>query len=801
MMVMAIMVAAVLAIAVASILRWSLNERQLNERHALRLEARNAAEAAAEYAFAQVRYRMDNQTSFLSTMLDPDGATPLLGPPSSIFAGTNVDTNSVEVLGGVVRSITNDLSGTHFYVDPNDPNNQFDPQKGKRIFRRDVLILAKATVKNPNVPDGITAYVGQTLSMREAPMFAHAMFFNMDLEISPGSTMKIYGPVHTNGDLWLIGPYGSDSLDFIGPVTAAGGVYYGYLVNPVTASGGTEAYRDGSVRFINKTGSLISLRDSSTGVWYDHDMGTGTESDTTRRNFRSYSANTFNGYLQTSVHGVENYRPVAFAEYEPDPTPTNGVDNSINSGRAIIERPLASGDAGYDAEIEQQKLSRKAGLYIAVNPSSSARIAKKPDGTDVSIPPGQYRAYRQDGTQVILPGSTTATAGTAHPTPGGRPIIKIKPGAMTDLRRFTNYDWNSARGYYNQYDAKTIDLIEVDMTALKMAVDWTVNGSAASLVYAYDSGSSDSTYRASVPTSAVLTAANNITNFNSSDWNGCVYIESVDAESRKDSGVRFINGRGRVASTATGSANEGLTIATNDAAYILGHFNADGVIDTNSSSLTNSSRFAENALEVPAAIAADAVTILSQPTFNWSGEQTGGWNDVLSGHRRTTSGYNSNWYKVAINSGNQVEGYDYTVRPGYDPTNNTPAGSGSSYSVKLDASDTEIATALIVGMVISNKNGSGQQSGGAHNFPRFLEGWPGTLAYRGSMVALFESRVADEPFSVRFYEPPARFWGFNDILADGRYPPQTPRVRTYRRVDFTDLAPSAYNELVGLLPW
>ena len=79
-MVMAIMVAAVLAIAVASILRWSLNERQLNERHALRLEARNAAEAAAEYAFAQVRHRMDNQTSFLSTMLDPDGPTSMWTP-------------------------------------------------------------------------------------------------------------------------------------------------------------------------------------------------------------------------------------------------------------------------------------------------------------------------------------------------------------------------------------------------------------------------------------------------------------------------------------------------------------------------------------------------------------------------------------------------------------------------------------------------------------------------------------------------------------------------------------------------
>ncbi len=801
MMVMTIMIAAVLAIAVASILRWSLNERRLNQRHALRLEARNAAEAAAEYAFAQVRYRMDNQTSFTPTMLDPAGLSPLIAPPSSLFAGTNVDVASVHVTGGIIRSITNDLSATHFYVDPNDPNNQFDPQKGKRIFRRDVLILARATVRDSSVADGITAYVGQTLSMREAPMFAHALFFNMDLEISPGSTMKIYGPVHTNGDLWLIGPYGTDTLDFIGPVTAAAGIHYGYLVNPITASGGTESYRDGTVRFMNKSGALISLRDPSSGAWRDHDMGTGTETDATRRAFRTFAANTYHGYLQTSVHGVENYRPVAFAEYTPDPTPTNGTDNSVNSGRAIIERPLTHADSGYDAEVENQKLSRKAGLYIAVNPSSTARIARKPDGSTVSIPAGQYRAYRQDGTEVILPGSTTATAGTAHPVAGGRPIIRIKANGMTDLRCYTNFNWNANRSYYNPFDPKVLDIIEVDMTALKQAVDWTVNGASASLIYPYDSASSDSTYRATSQVSTALTAANNMTNFSSGHWNGCVYIESVDAETRKDSGVRFINGRGRIASTATGSATEGLTIATNDAAYVLGHFNCDGVIDTGNTSLTNSSRFGENAAEVPAAIAADAVTILSQPVFNAWGEQTAGWNDVLSGHRRTTSGFSGSWATSQPSGTNQVDGVSTSTRLASDPTRNVAGSSGSSQTVKLEAADTEIAAAFIVGLVISNKNGSGQQSGGAHNFPRFLESWPGTLAIRGSMVALFESRVADEPFSVRYYEPPARFWGFNSILAEGRYPPQTPRVRTYRRVDFTDLTPTDYQALYDGLPW
>lgn len=800
-MVMAIMIAAVLGIAVASILRWSLTERRLNERHALRLEARNAAEAATEFAFAQVRYRMDNQTSFPVTMLDPDGPDPLEPPPSSIFAGSNVVTSSVEVTGGVVRSITNDLSGTHFFVDPTDPNNQFDPHKGKRIFRRDVLILGKATVRAPGVSD-ITAYVGQTLSMREAPMFAHALFFNMDLEIAPGADMTIFGPVHTNGDLWVVGQANNgSSLDFRGPVTVAGGVYWGYRTAPIMGDGSIEGETQEAIRFTNKAGSLINLRGQGNSFWHDHKMGEAAETTETRSEFRVHSSNTYNGYLQTSVHGVESYKPVAFGDYVEDPTPADGVDQSQNTGRAMIERPLASGDAGYNAQVEAQKFARKAGLYITVNPSSTTRTGKSPTGADVSIPAGEYRAFRADGTAVILPGSTVGTAGSVHPTPGARPIIQVKSNQMTDLRRFTNFNPNANRSWSNAYDPKTLDIIEVDMNALKRAVDWTVNGSSSSLIYDYDNSSTDSAYRASSPSSVTNTAAYNMVNYSSSDWNGLVYIESVDAETRRDSGVRLINGRGRVASTATGSATEGLTIATNDAMYVLGHYNADGNINTNASSLTNSSRFPEDVNEVPTALAADAITVLSQPVFNSSGIQVGGWNDAMSATRHLNSRHSSYWAVSSPSSNNMREGYDSSIRPGNYPTDASPGSWASSRSTKLEGSDTEIAAAFLAGIVPSNKNNNSQNSGGAHNFPRLLEYWDGDLAIRGSMVALFESRVADEPWSIRYYNAPGRFWGFNNILAEGRYPPQTPRVRTYRRVDFTDLTPAEYATELDELPW
>ena len=799
-MVMALMVTAVLAIAATSILKWSLTERRLNQRHALRLEARNAAEAAAEFAFAQVRYRMDNQTSFSTTMLDPDGPDPLEPPPASLFAGTSVDPDSVEVVGGVIRSISNDLSGTHFYVDPADPNNVFDPMKGKRIFRRDVLILAKATVSSSTV-EGITAYVGETLAMREAPMFAHAMFYNMDLELAPGGDMTIYGPVHTNGNLWVVGQANNSStLDFRGPVTAKGGIYWGYRTRPIMGNGSEEDLTQEDIRFTNKAGDLVNLR-SGSGVWRDHKMGSSSESASTQSAFRVFSSNTYNGYLQTAVHGVEVYKPVAFGDYVEDPTPADGVDQSQNTGRAIIERPMLSSDAGYNAEVENQKLSRNAGLYIAVNPSSTSRTGKKPNGANITVPAGQFRAYKADGTEVTLPGSTLSTAGRVHLVPGGRPIIQIKPSQMTDMRRFTNFNYNANRSYSNPYDPKVLDIIEVDMTALKMAVDWTVNGSGFSQIYNYESSSSDSTYRSNSQSTVALTPAYSISGFNSSDWNGLVYIESIDAETRRDSGVRLINGRGRVASTATGSANEGLSIATNDALYVLGHFNADGNITTSVSSLSNSSRYPEDANEVPAAIAADAITILSQPGYNGSNEQDEGWNDALSAHRHFTSNYSSSWATSNPSNSNYRDGVSNSINAGQYPTSTSSSGSSISFNRKMYGANTEISAAMLAGQVPPNKNNSSQNSGGAHNFPRLLEYWNGVLAIRGSMVALFESRVANEPWGIRYYSAPDRFWGFNELLAQGRYPPKTPRVRTYRRVDFTDLNPSEYRALLDSLPW
>jgi hypothetical protein len=71
---------------------------------------------------------------------------------------------------------------------------------------------------------------------RLVPLFQFAVFYDKDLEILPGPTMQLNGPVHTNGDLYM--DTGA-SLRIAGQITVAGDVFRGRknlnqcLSNPV----------------------------------------------------------------------------------------------------------------------------------------------------------------------------------------------------------------------------------------------------------------------------------------------------------------------------------------------------------------------------------------------------------------------------------------------------------------------------------------------------------------------------------------------------------------------------------------
>ena len=200
-------------------LRWGITEKRLNIQHVRRQSAKNAAESVVEYGFAELIQRFTHQTSFPINELAPQN-NPLALPSSSttFFSGTNIDTANVELHGGMVPP------GEWVYIDPADPANEFDPLKGRRVFVRDVVVYGSATAQSTGVGSDVSARTMQRLQVRDAPLFGHAIFYNMDLEVHPGENMDIHGPVHSNTDAWL---EARTKLNFHEGVFAAGQVLHG----------------------------------------------------------------------------------------------------------------------------------------------------------------------------------------------------------------------------------------------------------------------------------------------------------------------------------------------------------------------------------------------------------------------------------------------------------------------------------------------------------------------------------------------------------------------------------------------
>ena len=226
------------------------------------------------------------------------------------------------------------------------------------------------------------------------------------------------------------------------------------------------------------------------------------------------------------------------------------------------------------------------------------------------------------------------------------------------------------------------------------------------------------------------------------------------------------------------------------------------------------------------------MTIVCQPIWgDATGGQDNGWNDALSALPVATS--SASW-STGANSSSGLNGGDDGVlvasngpKPGNLPNRSYPAtasGVGSAQTIKLAGVTTEVSAALLCGIVPSNHNptnltdgpvqgtyqtwgtapynkaGNGVQSGGANNFPRLLDAWPnnaatGTGLYiRGSIVALFESRVAMEPFTnSRNYRAPGRYWGLHQGLRDkDHHIPLEPVLIGCNRNRYLELTPAQY---------
>jgi hypothetical protein len=207
--------------------------------------------------------------------------------------------------------------------------------------------------------------------------------------------------------------------------------------------------------------------------------------------------------------------------------------------------------------------------------------------------------------------------------------------------------------------------------------------------------------------------------------------------------VKIVNGTLITMPGCPGGVSCGLSITTENPAYIQGDFNA------------NSAGGGWADASVATSVAADAITILSV-----------NWNDVNS-------------FASPFNVGNTPP--QPWNRNGATTWVRTAVLAGKEVSFKIPTWDT-------TGIDGSQDFGT---DGGVHNFLRFLEKWGGaTLNYQGSMVSLFYNRQGTGLFNSggNNYSPPTRGYLFDvNFLNPTLLPPRTPMFRDINTTGFTQL--------------
>lgn len=287
-------------------------------------------------------------------------------------------------------------------------------------------------------------------------------------------------------------------------------------------------------------------------------------------------------------------------------------------------------------------------------------------------------------------------------------------------------------------------------------------------------------------------------------------------------GVRFNNASSLQSNNTSNPKVKGLTLATDQAAYIVGNFNY-------SDSTPNA--------WIPAAVISDSINILSN---NWANSSNciysyNGNNYSMARVKTQFPTATTNSFPDPENNVNKITSFVF-MRSATTPqinnnyslnsptallnqslttTNQTWQKVGTADSVGGDAKSmnplfcrpataTTVRAAILAGTASTGDEGAiytsySPISGGVHNMMRFHEEWGGNgnnpigkqqFTYTGSLVSLSTPLHAAGTFwlnKYRTYNPPYRQWAFEDRFQQDpkNLPPLTPRFVTIKQENFT----------------
>ncbi len=747
------------ALILAGVLDWASQNALLTTRNNEYFTTCYAAEAATEKVFANLSRDYQNYGEGVVYSRIPQYLT---NPPSTTDSSYWADYEFNNGAGAVNRV-------TLQRVNPTNSILLGAPYAGLRSFGSTYQTIANA--KNSSTRHHIPGAVGQEVHLGTIPIFQFAIFYQGDMEINPGPTMNITGLVHGNSDIYL---QPQSALRFYDDISASGTIIPGKKPgDPLNRTSGTITYDEYHLSGVNPlnlpvgtntTGVVTNIGDNVYGIIDLPDLSelpnsaVGTNRLYNKADLILILSN--NLVVVKSGVSVDNSATVIPTNQwklflRTNDNFTNKREN-INVQATTIDVEKLRLWSGTNTVLRPLLGNRDvSSIYVAdLRPTSNAVLTTNfTVSTNYTLitntTPTTSRTYPAADSYLGPVNNTTVSTNAPPPAPAAPPALNITP--------------------------ITTGTTDVVPPAPGTYTGTITTNTAATTTSSYPSAG---TYTDSVTTNTVVTRSDTYPS------PGTYFGPVVTNSTGKRYTYNLITGYSYA--RITGYSYNLITSYT----YLLPAYAYNRItsVGTNTSRATNLfyntnfTVFAQSGIVLTngRTLPALGLTVVTpDPLYI-----TGDYNTSLDGISFYTGSADTSHARPAAIMADAI----MVLSTAWNPVN-----SSGLLSARIAASTT-VNAAFLSGIV---PTGDGYYSGGVENFPRFLEDWSSrTFTYNGSMVVMFDSRVATAPWlgtgsTYGVYNPPIRSWAFDTNFLDPRkLPPLTPQVISVTRGRWSLISPN-----------
>ena len=530
---------AVALTAFASIMQWVSSSTMVTARNNLYVSSQAAAESATEKVMTTMMrdftFGSLNPVSTYNTLVPDTTGWPVL----FTFKNTNGVANQTSVAIGQ-KSWT-------------DLPSQFLGLAGNG---QKCLISSIATTAGQRY--NVSSTVSQSVWFGYIPLFQFAIFYNLDMEINPGSLMTINGRVHSNYNLWATGSSAGSPLNFNGTVDASGLV----TNTPSPLDPQNFGHRSGNVNYAD-TNSPVSNADSLTLP-----VGNSTNNN------------------PVYVKAILDLPPAGMAAPLPNAYSTNGQIYTYNEADLIVSNSPSgiNGNSSSDVlTILYQNPNRVMPLtVVAPDLMSTQTITSNAYVTSLSyvtnmIPVTTYTTNIVYYTTGKKKGQIQSITITPHTSYVSQVVAQTVTNVVTSYVTITNryYSFVTNQTFYDYRESKTVQAVQVDVGLLNAWLTNATTTGGKQYEQLNNSGSDSKGH----------------------DINSIYVYNSVSEDNSTLPAVRVTDG--------AQLPSDGLTVATPMPIYVKGDYN----ITTDGTHKSQS--LGDTTYTVPAALMGDAITVLS----------------------------------------------------------------------------------------------------------------------------------------------------------------------------------------------